>query len=108
MAVNKSSSLLLKTQVQETIQQAREMEEVGENLARLGVSLLRVPILVCQTLTLILALPFVGAHALTGVLDRGTERVDRSLDARLAKIARPRPVVLPRTSPSPMRVSQSA
>ena len=94
MVTNKPSSILLTTQVQETLHQARKMEQVANSFARFAASLIRVPILLCQTLTLVLAVPFVGAHALTALLDRSAERMDRTLESRLSHQVRARPGIL--------------
>ena len=98
MATTKISAAILDAQVDATLQQARQMEEVVDSLARFGVSLLRLPVLMAQALTLLCALPFVGCSALTGVLDRTVARMNRSVDARVAKVGRTRPVVPARPS----------
>ena len=100
MASNQSSSLLLKTQVQATVSQVRRMGDVATSLMLLVAGLLRLPILVCQMATLLLALPFVGAHAFTGLLDRTAGKIDSAVDARLGRSAKPKPVVLSRPAVS--------
>ena len=48
--------------------------------------------------TLVLAVPFVGAHALTALLDRSAERMDKALESKLAPAIRQRPAILPKPS----------
>lgn len=97
---NMSSSFLLKTQVQATVRQAGRMGDVATSLMLLGAGLMRLPILACQTATLALAIPFVGAHALTGLLDRSANRLDSAVDSRLNRGGmKARPVVLPKPAP---------
>ena len=78
------------------------MEQVANSFARFAASLIRVPVLLCQTLTLVLALPFVGAHALTALLDRSAERMDRTVESRLSRPVRARPAALPKPVSSGM------
>lgn len=100
MALNRNASYILNAQVEATLHQARQMEEVADSFARLGISLVRIPVLLCQSLALLFALPFVGFQALTGILDRSAGRMDRVVDTRLSKINKVRPLTLPKPSSS--------
>jgi hypothetical protein len=112
MAINRGTASVLRIEVEATLQQAKRMEEVLDSLARFGASLVRLPVLLLQALTLVLALPFAGAHALTGLLDRSATRLDKAVDGRLAKVSKAKPVVLPRATSagtaSTLRPSHSA
>ena len=108
MASNQSSSLLLRTQVQATVSQVRRMGDVATSLMLLAAGLMRLPILVCQMSTLLLALLFVGAQSFTGLLDRTAGKIDNAVDTRLGRSAKPKPVVMSRPAASIGHVPSSA
>lgn len=107
MNENGNMSQVLATQWDATFRQIRATGRVAVTFGHFAASLVRIPLLMLQAVTLALALPFAAAQAVTGWLSRlvdGAEGLPAG--ARAAEAEQPQTDTA-QTGPAPVRITGS-